>query len=122
VLLSPRTIRSQRGQTAVEYLGLLLLLAVVVAALLASPIGGTLSDGIRAAICRVLGGDCETAAERRADGRPPLSECVLSSSDRGINGAVKAFWVELGGGVKALREERADGSRTRGRPSRWPTG
>lgn len=106
------SLRDQRGQTAAEYLGLLLVVVAIVGILAATPIGGTLRDGIQDAICRVTGGECGSGGpgERRAAGRPPLSECVRKSSQRGINGAVKAFWVELGGGVKALREERADGT------------
>jgi hypothetical protein len=36
--------------------------------------------------------------------------CVTNSSQRGLAGAVKIFFVEIGGGVQAIKEIRADGS------------
>jgi len=105
-------LRSDRGQTAVEYMGLLLLVAAIVGLLLTTPIGAPIRQEVEAAICRITGGDCEAGAgaQQRADGRPPLSECVRTSSQRGVNGAVKVIVFKLGGGVEAMREERADGS------------
>lgn len=105
-----RNPRAQRGQTAVEYLGLLALIAVIIGVLLVTPIADPIRDGIRAAICRIAGGECTTSSGATADGRPPLDQCVRDSSKRGIAGDVKAFFIEIGGGVEALREERADGS------------
>lgn len=63
--------KSERGQTAAEYLGLLVVCAVVLGAIAASPLGGLVGGGIRDAICAVAGEECESkggpAAVARAD-------------------------------------------------------
>lgn len=51
-------VRQQQGQTAAEYLGLILVVAVIVAALIGSSPGAALADGIRDAVCQVTGADC----------------------------------------------------------------
>lgn len=89
-------------------MGLLLVVAVLLAALLVSGLGSRIVDGVEVAICRIGGGDCQV--DPHADGRPPLSECVTGSSTRGISGAVKVFFVTLGGGVEGVKEVRADGT------------
>jgi Flp pilus assembly pilin Flp len=38
--------KDQRGQTAAEYMGVLLLVSVIIAALFASPVGGWIADGV----------------------------------------------------------------------------
>ncbi|HWU12360.1 MAG TPA: Hint domain-containing protein [Streptomyces sp.] len=49
----------QRGQGAIEYLGLVLVVAAIVGALVATGIGAELSEKISAQVCRVTGGgDC----------------------------------------------------------------
>ena len=45
--------REQRGQTAAEYLGVLLLVAVIVAAIASSGIGSAIADGVGGAVCRI---------------------------------------------------------------------
>lgn len=52
--------RDERGQTSAEYIGIILLVAVLVAAIAAFGIGGSIADGVRNAICSVAG-DCEAA-------------------------------------------------------------
>jgi len=51
-------LRHQAGQTAAEYVGLILLVAVIVAALAASSPGAALAGGIRDAVCQVTGAEC----------------------------------------------------------------
>jgi Flp pilus assembly pilin Flp len=46
----------ERGQTAAEYLGVLLLVALVVAALLSVGIGGTIASSLQRAVCEISGG------------------------------------------------------------------
>jgi hypothetical protein len=51
--------RSQRGQTAAEYLGVLLVVSVIVASIASSKPGEAITRSIEATICRVAGGeDC----------------------------------------------------------------
>ncbi|MGQ4413612.1 hypothetical protein ACN6K8_006701, partial [[Kitasatospora] papulosa] len=55
-----RLIRWRRdgGQTAVEYLGLIVIVGALVSALLLTGIGGRISGGLRSAICEVTGSAC----------------------------------------------------------------
>ncbi|MEU5222863.1 Tox-REase-5 domain-containing protein [Streptomyces toyocaensis] len=66
----PRMIRWRRddGQTAVEYAGLVAVVAAVVAALLVSGLGGQLLTGIQAQVCRVTGAACPAPGDG-GDGR-----------------------------------------------------
>ncbi|WP_274561708.1 Hint domain-containing protein [Streptomyces spiramyceticus] len=51
--------KSQSGQTTLEYAGLVLVVAAIVAALVATGLGETVSQQLGAAVCRVTGGgDC----------------------------------------------------------------
>ncbi|MGW3660143.1 alpha/beta hydrolase [Streptomyces sp. NPDC005151] len=53
--------RRDRGQTAMEYLGAVLVVVALVGALMATQIGGQLTGEIRSAICRLTGSDCPAA-------------------------------------------------------------
>src|SRR5689334_24530732 len=60
-----RTMRSARGQTSAEYLGVLLLVVAVVFALAHAGVGSTVSCGLRTGIAHIAGGDpaCGDAAQ-----------------------------------------------------------
>lgn len=102
-------LRSETGQTAAEAMGVLLFVSLVIAALMLSGAAQAITDRTAELICKIAGGSCEQP-ERTVDGKPPLFQCVTNSSQRGIAGAVKIFFVEIGGGVEAIKEVRADGS------------
>jgi hypothetical protein len=58
--------RSERGQTAAEYLGILLLVAAIIGAIATSGLAGTISGAVRTAACQITGAEgCGT------DARPP---------------------------------------------------
>src|SRR4051794_5989693 len=62
--------RSQRGQTAAEYLGILLLVAAIIGAIVTSGVGGTISGAVRTAVCQIVGADdCGTGTATAT--RPP---------------------------------------------------
>ncbi|HEX8102791.1 MAG TPA: hypothetical protein VF533_09275 [Solirubrobacteraceae bacterium] len=100
----------QAGQTAAETMGVLLVVAAIIGAIVASDVDAKIVDGVRVALCRILGGSCTTEDAATADGQPRLSECVRSSSQRGISGAVKIAFVKFGAGVEGIKEVRADGT------------
>lgn len=60
-----RVLRAQGGQTSGEYLGVLAVVSVLVAALVvANPgIGQSLADGMRQAICTIAGAGCEVGVD-----------------------------------------------------------
>lgn len=58
----------EAGVSTVEYVAMLLVLAGIVVALVAtSGIGTTVASGVEAAVCRVAGGDCTPATSDRTD-------------------------------------------------------
>ncbi|MCP9957521.1 hypothetical protein [Streptomyces sudanensis] len=48
--------RGDRGQGAVEYVGIIILVGVIIAALVGSGIGDTIANGLRAQVAKVVGG------------------------------------------------------------------
>ncbi|HBF80688.1 MAG TPA: hypothetical protein DD420_12420, partial [Streptomyces sp.] len=52
------TWRRDRGQSTVEYVGLLTLVVAIILALLLSGVGGQVADGFRSAVCAVTGSAC----------------------------------------------------------------
>lgn len=70
--------RSQRGQGAIEYVGVVVVVAAIVAALVGTGVGPTLAEGISTRVCEITGGgNCgggsDTVAEGDEDGQdaPP---------------------------------------------------
>jgi Flp pilus assembly pilin Flp len=55
--VSRRAWVSEVGTTASEYLGILVVVAVVIAALATSSIGATIYDAIDTQVCKIAGGD-----------------------------------------------------------------
>jgi Flp pilus assembly pilin Flp len=103
-----RRLRSQAGQTASEYMGVLLVVAAIVAAITASPLAGQIANRTKELICKIGGFDCSAATQQA------LSQCVVAeSSDKlTINGSVnvRLVKVKLEGGVEYVRQKRADGT------------
>ncbi|MFD3520972.1 Tox-REase-5 domain-containing protein [Streptomyces sp. NPDC058653] len=50
--------RSDGGQTALEYVGLFVLVAAIVVGLTVSGVGGQISDGLRSTVCSITGAAC----------------------------------------------------------------
>ena len=71
-----RDLRSATGQTAAEYLGVLLVVAAVVGALAASSPGEAVAGGVRDAICRIL--SLESCGGQEAAEAPELSPGELT--------------------------------------------
>jgi hypothetical protein len=51
-------VRDQRGQTAAEYMGVLLLVALIIAALFTSGVANAVVDGTRGAVCAIVQSPC----------------------------------------------------------------
>jgi hypothetical protein len=72
-------VREERGQTAAEYMGALLIVSAIIGALATSNAGATIASQAEQLVCRIGGGDC-APAQPPAGGRdiqavqgPPLS-------------------------------------------------
>jgi hypothetical protein len=103
----PRDAGSSRGQASVEWVAVLLLVAVVLgaAAVGVVPGAGAIPRAVAAtyarAFCLVSGGDCLAGAPR---------PCVVASTDRSHERRVSLALLRLGDGRHVLREERSDGT------------
>src|SRR3954468_17869347 len=61
-------LRGQRGQTAAEYMGVLLLVGAIVAAVVTAGVPGRIAKEINAIVCQIAGGKCDAAAAHAAPG------------------------------------------------------
>ncbi len=66
----------QRGQTAVEYLGVLVLVASLVAVLVASPVGVRVRDSLSTVVCSIAGGACTAPADTGDGADPPIERAA----------------------------------------------
>ena len=103
-------LRDQRGQTALEYLGIITAVAAMLVVIIAaSPrIGQTIACGIDGQIAKLTGGagslDC---GEIRGE---PTEPCVIRDSAGQVKASITVFSVKGGGDVKILREKLSDGT------------
>ena len=97
-------LRSERGQTAAEYIGLILIVAVIIVAIVATGVGDTVTRKI---ICAIKGGDCATtvAVDQRCKLRSTTSTDKLA-----IGISVEAFSGGAGGERVIIKEEFDDGT------------
>lgn len=75
--MSIRCVRSNRGQTTVEYVGMILVVAVIVGVMVspASGIADAMTGQVERAVCVMAGeGDCAVAARAESDGGSPASK------------------------------------------------
>lgn len=99
--------RDERGQGTIEYLAVVLLVALVMAAaaaaLVVSGIGPAVVREIRHALCVVTGGAC--GDEVRLAERP----CVVAADRHAQGGHVEVSFVRIGDRSVVVRERLADG-------------
>ncbi|MFJ3186220.1 hypothetical protein [Streptomyces halstedii] len=94
--------RSDGGATAVEYLGVVVLVVALIGALALAGLGGRIGDGIRCALTSLTGGGgcvaggngTTTAPRTDADYEPKL--CQISNISDTAGGKVKIGWFEWG--------------------------
>jgi hypothetical protein len=100
--------RSSAGQVASDYMGVLLVVSAIIAAVYASPLGGTIAHRTKDLICEIGGLDCSSETQQAQ------SQCVVAEStdqltiDGSVN--VRLVKVKLSGGVQYVRQKRADGT------------
>lgn len=99
-------LRSEHGQTSAEYLGMILVVAAIIGAIVATGIGSTISDRIEEAICKIAGGDCgPQLARERCKTRSTTSTDKLT-----VGLDVRLFSGEGGGERVIIKEEFDDGT------------
>lgn len=109
-LLTVRLVlKREHGQTSAEYLGALLLVSVVIAAVALTDVGSRIEYHARILVCQIGGGtDCGKVAGN--PDAPPLTQCITRSSDKSIQGSVKVIVFKLEGGVEGVYRVAADGT------------
>jgi hypothetical protein len=100
-------LRSERGQTSAEYIGMILVVVVIVGAIAFSGIGATITQGIEDAICSVTGKDCDerAAAHERCKTRSATNTAKINA---GLS--VRLFSGGAGGERVIIKEEFDDGT------------
>jgi hypothetical protein len=94
----------QRGQTAPEYMGGLLLVSLIVAALFTSGIATAIVGHVEVIICKIAGGEnCEGRALA-------LEPCLVSSSTDTSSAHLFVGIVEVGKESVLIREDFSDGT------------
>jgi hypothetical protein len=102
-------LKREHGQTSAEYLGALLLVSVVIAAVALTDAGSRIEYHARILVCKIGGGtNCE-AMSGNPDA-PALTQCITRSSDKSIQGSVKVLVFKLEGGVEGVYRVAADGT------------
>ena len=107
-------LRRERGQVAAEYVGMLLLVAVIVAALLVAGPAQRIADAAGQAICQIAGGTCGgttsgPSVDRAAVDRATSDLEGLIASDGADPGAVAEFFKDLDPAVaEALASEHPE--------------
>lgn len=103
--------RTDRGASTVEYVALLLIMAMVVSAVtlvIPNPVG----DGAKTAICKIFnavtGGNAD-CGRQAFDYKPPTATCVTGQDSNKVGGSVTAFSVKIGNDFQLLRITTADG-------------
>jgi Flp pilus assembly pilin Flp len=106
-----RWVRNESGQTAAEYLGVVVVVAIVVGALVATTpgFGSTISSGLQALVCRIGGGGCGGGGLEGvgSDGGNPVSDFFSGAGD--VAGSVVGGAVDFGAGVVSGTGELAGG-------------
>jgi len=104
-LPAPRVagLAAERGQTAAESMGMMLLVALIVGALVALGLHTQIANHVALLICRIAGGDC-TAQQAAVD-----KECLVSSSTSKGGGAVTVAIVKVGEESTMIKQVYADG-------------
>lgn len=100
-------LRRDDGQTAAEYLGVVLLVAAVLGVVAATDIGPLVSDGIRAALCTIfdIGCDVPTTTSWEPDGT-----CRVGRDEKSGRLGGRITFVDLGNGQAFRVDEMSDGT------------
>jgi hypothetical protein len=98
-----RGLAAEQGQTAAEYMGMLLLVALITGALVVLGLQTRIADQVGLLICRIAGGDC-TAQRAAVD-----KDCLVSSSTSKGGAAVTVAIVKVGEESTMIKQVYADG-------------
>jgi hypothetical protein len=103
----------EQGASTPEYVGVLILVAALIAALWAVPLAPLVGDWARYAACSLFGGECErplTTADGAIPGPTPVSMVCLEGSERErLGGDVTLFSAKVSGDLACQVDRTSDG-------------
>lgn len=104
--------RNEAGAATAEYVGVVLLVVVLVFALAHASLGEQLVEVLRAAICRIGGGDCAAGSTGFATPDHSAFEpehCDTSGDSGGATAEVSVAYLQLSAGQRVARTARSNG-------------
>jgi hypothetical protein len=102
-------LRGERGQVTAEYVGVLLLVAVIAGALVTAGPAQRIADGTVEAVCKIAGGDCGAGPAAPSVDRQALDRAAAGLAALRDPAAVAAFFDGLDPAVaEALAQERPE--------------
>lgn len=108
--IGSRRHRSERGSGSLEFVGITITAAILVAASVGAVTAADphIRDTIWAQICKITGGECE-AGEMPSNRAFKPEECELYSGQNSFNTTVDIAFIRLGGGQTVQRVEKSNG-------------
>lgn len=91
-----RRLRSQLGQTAAEYVGVLLLVSVVIAGVAHNDIGHRIGCQMRAQVAKILGGEAPPGCGRQRGGTRAIASAASANRDTDKDGVPDAEEIRRG--------------------------
>jgi hypothetical protein len=125
-----RALRGERGQTSAEYVGMILVVVAIIAAISAADIGAAISVQVERAVCQIAadgGAECQAGAGReersgaRARPAPNLYDAEATPRLAGLNARSPKF-VATGASARAETERAESRDATGSAQSRGATG
>jgi hypothetical protein len=107
-----RRLRGEAGQTAIDFVGIVAVAALLLVLMLAAAPGWgqALSCKVADVLAEIgIGSGCSTSSTN-ADGSPKLDKCVLSDHSGKASASVTVFSVKGGGNIAILKQKRGDGT------------
>lgn len=107
-------LKDQRGQSSSDYMGVLLLVGMVVAAIVLTGVDQKIAGNVDALICRIAGGESCKKPEEAENPYKPTYPCITAGATNKVtlSGSfnVRFVNVKLEGGVEYERVQRSDGT------------
>ncbi|UGY93374.1 hypothetical protein [Streptomyces gobiensis] len=100
-MLGVRDWGRDRGATGMEYLGIIMVVALVIVGISATSVGQSVNEKIYCAISQLTGGDCSTGDAAKPDEKKtdedyrPLS-CQTASRTESVSNEAKILWIKVG--------------------------
>ena len=106
--------KPESGQGTIEYLGVAVLIAVLIASLAVAPVAPKLGTAIKDTVCKVaqpvLGGSCDSSEEKEPTPEDYMMECPVLTETNRHGSEVDVMFFTLGSGVTMKVTEMSDGS------------